>query len=123
VEVVLLLESLNCNAESAELAGLDSDRTGQKQDGGLHDRWSDLVSKPNGKILITGGDGLIGSALIWALNEQCRDDIIVTDISRLLATGWSGPRFTLDKAVRDYVGQYLIPGLRLEPASREVSVP
>ena len=45
------------------------------------------------------------------------------DISRLLATGWSGPQFNLDKAVRDYVGQYLIPGLRLEADSREVSVP
>ncbi|HET9132535.1 MAG TPA: NAD-dependent epimerase/dehydratase family protein, partial [Terriglobia bacterium] len=43
--------------------------------------------------------------------------------SRLLATGWSGPRFSLDKAVRDYVGQYLIPGLRLEPESRQVSIP
>jgi len=38
------------------------------------------VSKPNGKILITGGDGLIGSALIWALNERGRDDIIVTGL-------------------------------------------
>ena len=28
-----------------------------------------------------------------------------------------------NKAVRDYVGQYLVPGLRLEPVSREVSVP
>jgi ADP-L-glycero-D-manno-heptose 6-epimerase len=31
-----------------------------------------------GKILVTGGDGFIGSALIWALNERQRDDIIVT---------------------------------------------
>jgi ADP-L-glycero-D-manno-heptose 6-epimerase len=44
------------------------------------------------------------------------------DISRLLATGWAGPQFSLDKAVRDYVGHYLIPGLRLESDSREVSV-
>jgi len=31
-----------------------------------------------GKILVTGGDGFIGSAVIWGLNERGRDDIIVT---------------------------------------------
>jgi len=33
------------------------------------------------------------------------------DISRLRATGWSGPHFTLNAAVRDYVSQHLQSGL------------
>jgi ADP-L-glycero-D-manno-heptose 6-epimerase len=44
------------------------------------------------------------------------------DISRLLATGWGGPRYSLDSAVRDYVGAYLIPGLGLQPELKEVSI-
>jgi ADP-L-glycero-D-manno-heptose 6-epimerase len=36
------------------------------------------------------------------------------DISRLRSTGWSGPRFTLEEAVQDYVGGYLIPGRFLQ---------
>ncbi len=40
------------------------------------------------------------------------------DITRLHAAGWSGPRFTLEQAVGDYVSQYLIPGLRLGEVSR-----
>ena len=32
-----------------------------------------------GRVLVTGGAGLIGSALIWALNQHGVDDIIVVD--------------------------------------------
>ena len=32
---------------------------------------------------------------------------------RLVATGWSGPRFTLAEAVHDYVTNYLVPDYRL----------
>ena len=35
------------------------------------------------------------------------------DIARLHTTGWTGPRFSLDQAVRDYVGNYLVPGIGL----------
>lgn len=41
------------------------------------------------------------------------------DISKLRASGWSGPAFTLDQAVRDYVANYLVPGRYLgdEPSA------
>jgi len=32
-----------------------------------------------GRVLVTGGAGLIGSALIWALNQHGLEDIVVTD--------------------------------------------
>ncbi len=37
------------------------------------------MSALDGRILVTGGAGFIGSAVIWALNRRSRSDIVVTD--------------------------------------------
>ena len=37
------------------------------------------MSPLNGRILVTGGAGFIGSSLVWALNARGHTDIVVTD--------------------------------------------
>lgn len=38
------------------------------------------------------------------------------DISRLKEAGWDGPSYSLEAAVRDYVGNYLVPGVSMCPS-------
>jgi len=42
--------------------------------------FSTVIDLAKSRVLVTGGAGFIGSALIWALNRQNADDILVCDV-------------------------------------------
>lgn len=71
-------------------------------------------------IIITGGAGFIGSAMLWELNMQGRDDIIVVDALGSTATGqWqnlSGLRFA-DFIPRDTFLPLLEAGALSDPTA------
>lgn len=71
-------------------------------------------------IIITGGAGFIGSAMLWELNMQGRDDIIVVDTLGSTATGqWqnlSGLRFA-DFIPRDTFLPLLEAGALSDPTA------
>lgn len=39
-----------------------------------------MIKLETGKIVVTGGAGFIGSALVWALNERGFEDILIVDV-------------------------------------------
>ncbi len=96
-----------------------------------------LATARNAKGLFNLGSGKArtwldaASAVFAALDRKPRIDFIEmpdalrgkyqyftqADIGKLRDTGYTGPRFSLESAVADYVQNYLLPGKYLDPAT------
>lgn len=71
-------------------------------------------------IVVTGGAGFIGSALVWRLDQLGRDDILIVDslgtldstitcadVIKLRDAGYTGKQHSLNYTVYDCVVHYL----------------
>jgi ADP-L-glycero-D-manno-heptose 6-epimerase len=77
---------------------------------GIASTWTDLVTPIFHALDLPVSIQFIDMPEILRGKYQYRT---LADTARLKSCGWTGPEFTLDAAVRDYVGHYLVSDRRL----------